>query len=170
MEYYKKQIGQSNMLISLLLGQLSKGDRKLMTICIIDLHLRDAVISKMILTKIDSNLSCESHAILYQKRRNVQQVFRWPAPLYEDFFVCLCVKILHFSALPSNVFLGALLVLFSVPFHVSFIPVVCFSVPSIHFPTFQLCWAEIALISTPPPIPPGKVPWRTFQVCGTILD
>ena len=52
MAYYKKQIGQSNMLISLLLGQLSKGDRKLTTICIIDLHLRD-VVSKMILTKID---------------------------------------------------------------------------------------------------------------------
>ena len=32
--------------------------------------------------------------------------------------------------------------------------------------------AEIALISTfPSPIPPpGKVPWRTFQACRTILD
>ena len=124
------------MLISLLLGQLSKGDRKLMTICIIDLHLRD-VVSKMILTTVDSNLSRESHAILYQKRRNVQQVFRWPAPLYEDFSVCLCVKIVHFSTLSSGVFLGALLVLFSVPFCVSVIPVVCFSVPSIHFPSYQ---------------------------------
>ena len=129
-EYYKKQIGQSNMLISLLLGQLSKGDRKLMTICIIDLYLRD-VVSKVILTTVDSNLSRESHAILYQ------QVFRWPAPLYEDFSVCLCVKIVHFSTLPSGVFLGALLVLFSAPFCVSVIPDVCFSVPSIHFPSFQ---------------------------------
>ena len=108
------------MLISLLLGQLSKGDRKLMTICIIDLYLRD-VVSKMILTTVDSNLSRESQAILYQKRRNVQQVFRWPAPLYEDFSVCLCVKIVHFSTLPSGVFLGAIVVLFSVPFCVSVI-------------------------------------------------
>ena len=56
-DYYKKQIGQLNMLISLLLGQLSKGDRqKVMTICTIDVHSRD-VVSKMILTKVDSNLS-----------------------------------------------------------------------------------------------------------------
>ena len=56
-DYYKKQIGQLNMLISLLLGQLSKGDRqKVMTICTIDVHSRD-VVSKMILSKVDSNLS-----------------------------------------------------------------------------------------------------------------
>ena len=67
-KYYKKQIGQLNMLISLLLGQLSKGDRKLMTICIIDLYLRD-VVSKTILTKIDSNLSRESHAILLSEKK-----------------------------------------------------------------------------------------------------
>ena len=37
----------------------------------------------------------------------------------------------------------------------------------------QLSWTELALISTfphPPPTPPGKVPWRTFQACRTILD
>ena len=35
----------------------------------------------------------------------------------------------------------------------------------------QLSWTELALISTfphPPPHPPGKVLWRTFQACGTI--
>ena len=68
MKKYKKQIGQLNMLISLLLGQLSKGDRKLMTICIIDLYLRD-VVSKTILTKVDSNLSHESHAILLSEKK-----------------------------------------------------------------------------------------------------
>ena len=53
-DYYKRQIGQLNMLITLLLGKLSKGDRqKVMTICTIDVHSRD-VVSKMIVNKIDS--------------------------------------------------------------------------------------------------------------------
>ena len=53
-DYYKRQIGQLNMLITLLLGKLSKGDRqKVMTICTIDVHSRD-VVSKLIVTKIDS--------------------------------------------------------------------------------------------------------------------
>ena len=38
----------------------------------------------------------------------------------------------------------------------------------------QHSWTELALISTfphpPTPPPPGKVPWRTFHACGTILD
>ena len=55
--YYKKQIGQLNHLITLLLGNLSKGDRqKVMTICTIDVHSRD-VVSKMITQKIESQLS-----------------------------------------------------------------------------------------------------------------
>ena len=45
---------------------------------------------------------------------------------------------------------------------------------SIHFcqaqSQLQLSWTELALISTFPHPPPGKVPWRTFQACGTILD
>ena len=56
-DYYKKQIGQLNHLITLLLGNLSKGDRqKVMTICTIDVHSRD-VVSKMITQKIESQLS-----------------------------------------------------------------------------------------------------------------
>ena len=56
-DYYKKQIGQLNHLITLLLGSLSKGDRqKVMTICTIDVHSRD-VVSKMITQKIESSLS-----------------------------------------------------------------------------------------------------------------
>ena len=56
-DYYKKQIGQLNNLITLLLGSLSKGDRqKVMTICTIDVHSRD-VVNKMINEKIDSQLS-----------------------------------------------------------------------------------------------------------------
>uniref|UniRef100_A0AAR2IP24 Dynein heavy chain 9, axonemal n=1 Tax=Pygocentrus nattereri TaxID=42514 RepID=A0AAR2IP24_PYGNA len=43
-EYYKKQVSQLNTLITMLIGQLSPGDRqKVMTICTIDVHARDVV-------------------------------------------------------------------------------------------------------------------------------
>uniref|UniRef100_A0A3P9AKI4 Dynein axonemal heavy chain 17 n=1 Tax=Esox lucius TaxID=8010 RepID=A0A3P9AKI4_ESOLU len=43
-EYYRKQVAQLNTLISMLIGQLSPGDRqKVMTICTIDVHARDVV-------------------------------------------------------------------------------------------------------------------------------
>ncbi|XP_051263753.1 dynein axonemal heavy chain 11 isoform X2 [Dicentrarchus labrax] len=45
-DYNKKQISQLNLLIGLLLGELSSGDRqKIMTICTIDVHARDIVAS-----------------------------------------------------------------------------------------------------------------------------
>lgn len=51
-EYYKKQVSQLNTLISMLIGQLSPGDRqKVMTICTIDVHARD-VVAKMISQKV----------------------------------------------------------------------------------------------------------------------
>ena len=44
-DYSKKQIQQLNNLITLLLGDLSKGDRqKIMTICTLDVHSRDIVL------------------------------------------------------------------------------------------------------------------------------
>ncbi|NXY12732.1 DYH17 protein, partial [Atrichornis clamosus] len=53
-DYNKKQIARLNALISLLLGNLSAGDRmKIMTICTIDVHARD-VVAKMIQTKVES--------------------------------------------------------------------------------------------------------------------
>ncbi|KAM8946996.1 dynein axonemal heavy chain 9 [Pelodytes ibericus] len=53
-EYFKKQVNQLNTLITMLIGQLSTGDRqKIMTICTIDVHARD-VVSKMILQKVDN--------------------------------------------------------------------------------------------------------------------
>uniref|UniRef100_A0A8D0X9B8 Dynein axonemal heavy chain 9 n=1 Tax=Sus scrofa TaxID=9823 RepID=A0A8D0X9B8_PIG len=53
-DYYKKQVAQLKTLITLLLGQLCKGDRqKIMTICTIDVHARD-VVAKMIAQKVDS--------------------------------------------------------------------------------------------------------------------
>ncbi|NWU85052.1 DYH17 protein, partial [Onychorhynchus coronatus] len=54
-DYNKKQIARLNALISLLLGNLSAGDRmKIMTICTIDVHSRD-VVAKMIQTKVESD-------------------------------------------------------------------------------------------------------------------
>ncbi|KAM7383622.1 hypothetical protein PAMP_003257 [Pampus punctatissimus] len=45
-DYNKKQISQLNLLINMLLGELSSGDRqKIMTICTIDVHARDVVAS-----------------------------------------------------------------------------------------------------------------------------
>lgn len=51
-EYYKKQVGQLNTLITMLIGQLTPGDRqKVMTICTIDVHARD-VVDKIIWQKV----------------------------------------------------------------------------------------------------------------------
>lgn len=53
-DYYKKQVQQLSVLISLLLGELTKGDRqKIMTICTIDVHSRD-VVGKLIQSKLES--------------------------------------------------------------------------------------------------------------------
>ncbi|XP_076016721.1 dynein axonemal heavy chain 11 [Genypterus blacodes] len=54
-DYNKKQICQLNSLISLLLGELSSGDRqKIMTICTIDVHARD-VVAGLIAQKVSSS-------------------------------------------------------------------------------------------------------------------
>ncbi|XFF88688.1 hypothetical protein AB1E18_014907 [Capra hircus] len=54
-DYNKKQISQLNALITLLIGNLSAGDRmKIMTICTIDVHARD-VVAKMITAKVESS-------------------------------------------------------------------------------------------------------------------
>ncbi|XP_040604010.1 dynein heavy chain 17, axonemal [Mesocricetus auratus] len=54
-DYNKKQISQLNALITLLIGNLSAGDRmKIMTICTIDVHARD-VVAKMIAAKVESS-------------------------------------------------------------------------------------------------------------------
>lgn len=51
-EYYKKQVSQLNTLITMLIGQLTPGDRqKVMTICTIDVHARD-VVAKIIAQKV----------------------------------------------------------------------------------------------------------------------
>ncbi len=55
-EYYKKQVSQLNTLITMLIGQLTPGDRqKVMTICTIDVHARD-VVDKIIQQKVPSFL------------------------------------------------------------------------------------------------------------------
>ena len=56
-DYSKKQIQQLNNLITLLLGDLNKGDRqKIMTICTIDVHARDVVLG-LISNKVNIFLS-----------------------------------------------------------------------------------------------------------------
>ncbi|RDD42081.1 Dynein beta chain, ciliary [Trichoplax sp. H2] len=53
-DYNKKQIAQLNSLITMLLGDLSKGERqKIMTICTIDVHARD-VVGKLIQQKVEN--------------------------------------------------------------------------------------------------------------------
>ncbi|XP_026986875.1 dynein axonemal heavy chain 9 [Sagmatias obliquidens] len=53
-DYYKKQVAQLKTLITMLISQLSTGDRqKVMTICTIDVHARD-VVAKMIAQKVDN--------------------------------------------------------------------------------------------------------------------
>ncbi|KAM9371423.1 dynein axonemal heavy chain 9-like [Phaethornis superciliosus] len=53
-EYHKKQVTQLNTLVTMLIGQLSKGDRqKIMTMCTIDVHARD-VVAKMIAQKVNN--------------------------------------------------------------------------------------------------------------------
>ncbi|XP_068161051.1 dynein axonemal heavy chain 9 [Antennarius striatus] len=54
-EFYKKQLSQLNTLISMLIGQLTPGDRqKVMTICTIDVHARD-VVAKLIAQKVENS-------------------------------------------------------------------------------------------------------------------
>ncbi|KAJ8713922.1 hypothetical protein PYW08_007542 [Mythimna loreyi] len=54
-DYQKKQISQLSALITLLLGDLTAGDRqKIMTICTIDVHSRD-VVAKLIVAKVETS-------------------------------------------------------------------------------------------------------------------
>ncbi|KAM4689042.1 dynein axonemal heavy chain 11 [Discoglossus pictus] len=54
-DYNKKQIIQLNALITMLLGELTAGDRqKIMTICTIDVHARD-VVAKLVAQKVSSS-------------------------------------------------------------------------------------------------------------------
>lgn len=54
-EYYKKQVSQLNTLITMLIGQLTPGERqKVMTICTIDVHARD-VVAKIIAQKVPAS-------------------------------------------------------------------------------------------------------------------
>ena len=79
-DYYKKQIGQLNMLIVCLLGNLTKGERqKVMTICTIDVHSRD-VVGSMIMKKVESN-----SAFAWQS----QLKHRWDEP-EADCFANIC--------------------------------------------------------------------------------
>uniref|UniRef100_A0A5F8GSV7 Dynein axonemal heavy chain 11 n=1 Tax=Monodelphis domestica TaxID=13616 RepID=A0A5F8GSV7_MONDO len=64
-DYNKKQVSQLNTLITMLLGELTPGDRqKIMTICTIDVHARD-VVAKLVSQKV---ISSQAFAWLSQLR------------------------------------------------------------------------------------------------------
>ncbi|XP_034410206.1 dynein heavy chain 11, axonemal [Cyclopterus lumpus] len=91
-EYHKKQISQLNLLIGMLLGELSSGDRqKIMTLCTIDVHARDIVAS------------------LIAKKVTTSQAFQWLSQLrhcwYEEQRHCF-VKICDAQFLYSYEYLG----------------------------------------------------------------
>ncbi|XP_055509862.1 dynein axonemal heavy chain 17-like [Leucoraja erinacea] len=80
-DYLKKQIGQLNALITLLIGVLSVGERqKIMTICTVEVHARD-VVNRMILTKVGNTGFPFLHSLLqfvaYQRLIRLQ-VFKFP--------------------------------------------------------------------------------------------
>lgn len=69
-EYYKKQVSQLNTLISMLIGQLTPGDRqKVMTICTIDVHARD-VVAKMIAQKVREGWKVDQFDHCLRSRHN----------------------------------------------------------------------------------------------------
>lgn len=79
-DYYKKQISQLSTLITLLIGELTKGDRqKIMTICTVDVHSRD-VVSRLIQTKVET-------ASAFQWQSQLRH--RWDDPLY-DCYANIC--------------------------------------------------------------------------------
>lgn len=79
-DYQRKQIQQLNVLINLLLGDLSSGDRqKIMTICTIDVHSRD-VVSKMISQKVTKS---------YEFQWQCQLRHRWDRS-DQDCYVNIC--------------------------------------------------------------------------------
>ncbi|XP_057654279.1 dynein beta chain, ciliary-like [Diorhabda carinulata] len=66
-DYQRKQINQLNALISLLLGDLTPGERqKIMTICTIDVHSRD-VVAKMIVMKVENSQAFQWQSQLRHK-------------------------------------------------------------------------------------------------------
>ncbi|XP_075225795.1 dynein beta chain, ciliary-like [Lycorma delicatula] len=79
-DYQKKQISQLSILITLLLGDLTAGDRqKIMTICTIDVHSRD-VVAKLIQMKVES-------ASAFQWQSQLRH--RWDVKL-QDCFANIC--------------------------------------------------------------------------------
>jgi len=74
------QVNQLSVLISMLLGSLSRGDRqKIMTVCTIDVHSRD-VIAKMVAQRVES-----ANAFQWQS----QLRHRWD-PKAKDCFANIC--------------------------------------------------------------------------------
>lgn len=75
--FVKLQISQLNQLISLLLSDLSPGDRqKIMTICTIDVHSRD-VVSKLIYEGVESSSAFQWQSQLRHRYILVEFIYRY---------------------------------------------------------------------------------------------
>ncbi|RKO94585.1 dynein heavy chain and region D6 of dynein motor-domain-containing protein [Blyttiomyces helicus] len=80
-DYYKKQINQLTALISLIQGELSRGDRQMiMTVCTLDVHARD-IVAKLIAEKAE-NAGCFS----WQSQLRL----RWDDVDQNDCFINIC--------------------------------------------------------------------------------
>ena len=80
-DYYKKQVNQLTTLITLIQGQLKKGDRQMiMSLCTLDVHARDMVM-KMILEKAE-NAQC----FTWQSQLRL----RWDDATENDCFINIC--------------------------------------------------------------------------------
>ncbi|KAJ3198630.1 hypothetical protein HDU82_001178, partial [Entophlyctis luteolus] len=86
-DYYKKQVNQLTALISLIQGELSKGDRQMiMTVCTLDVHARDQV-AKLIQEKAE-NAQCFS----WQSQLRL----RWD-DMEGDCFINICDAIFRYN-------------------------------------------------------------------------
>ncbi|XP_029444925.1 dynein heavy chain 11, axonemal [Rhinatrema bivittatum] len=86
-DYNKKQIIQLNTLITMLLGELTAGDRqKIMTVCTIDVHARD-VVAKLVAQKVTNS---QAFAWLSQLRH------RWDDPS-RHCFANICDAMFQYS-------------------------------------------------------------------------
>ncbi|KAJ3365528.1 hypothetical protein HDU91_002183, partial [Kappamyces sp. JEL0680] len=87
-DYYKKQVNQLTALISLIQGELKKGDRQMiMSLCTLDVHARDMV-TKLIVEKAE-NAQC----FTWQSQLRL----RWDDVAENDCFINICDAVFRYN-------------------------------------------------------------------------
>jgi dynein heavy chain len=87
-DYYKKQVNQLTALISLIQGDLNKGDRQMiMSLCTLDVHARDMV-TKLIVEKAE-NAQC----FTWQSQLRL----RWDDVTENDCFINICDAVFRYN-------------------------------------------------------------------------